>query len=274
MINYNGSLFDDSERILTSQNRAFRYGDGIFETIRIVDGKMPFFPYHFERILRGVKALRMNVPSYLNIHYMRNEISKVIETLESGRVRLAIWREEGGYYTTYNHNIDFLIEASPLLDKSYQLNELGLTIGLYKDFRLRQTPISAYKTSNSLPYVLAGIFAKENSFDDVIILDTEGYVAEGIASNIFIFYNDTLITPALTHGCVGGIMRSIVLEIAKEIALNVQETAIRPELLLEADEIFYTNVIQGIRWVDSLQYKTYHNELSTRLYHRLLLRLS
>lgn len=273
MVNYNGSLFDDSDRILTSQNRAFRYGDGIFETIRVIDGKMPFFPYHFERILRGVKALRMTVPSYLNIHYMRNEISKVIENMEAGRVRLAIWREEGGYYTTHNHNIDFLIEASPLLDKSYQLNDLGLTIGLYKDFRLHQTPVSAFKTSNSLPYILAGIFAKENSLDDVVMLDTEGYVAEGIASNIFIFHNDSLITPALSHGCIGGIMRTIVLEMAKEIELNVQETAIKPDLLLEADEVFYTNAIQGIKWVESFQHKNYHNELATRLSNRLLLRL-
>jgi branched-chain amino acid aminotransferase len=170
MINHNGSLFDDNERLLTSQNRAFRYGDGLFESIRTFKGKTPFYNYHFERLLRGMKALRMNIPTYFNPHYIKNELSKVIENQPNSRVRLAVYREDGGFYTPSTHNIDFLIESTPLPESKYLLNDLGLTIGVFKDYKLRQTPVSAFKTSNSLPYVMAGIFAKENSFEDILIL--------------------------------------------------------------------------------------------------------
>jgi branched-subunit amino acid aminotransferase/4-amino-4-deoxychorismate lyase len=273
MINHNGSLFDDNERLLTSQNRAFRYGDGLFESIRVFKGKTPFYNYHFERLLRGMKALRMNIPTYFNPHYIKNELSKVIENQPNSRVRLAVYREDGGLYTPSTHNIDFLIESTPLLESKYLLNDLGLTIGVFKDYKLRLTPVSAFKTSNSLPYVMAGIFAKENSFEDVLMLNTEGFVAEGISSNIFIVKENKLITPSLSSGCVGGIMRQIVFETAQEQGISCEESNISVQDVETADEVFYTNAMQGIRWVENFEAKTYHNEMAQKLYELLLLRL-
>lgn len=273
MLNYNGSLFDDNERVLTAQNRAFRYGDGLFESIRVVNGKMPFYNYHFERILRGMKALKMTIPSYLNLHYLRNEISKVIEEQPFCRLRLAIWREEGGYYTPTNNNIDFLIESSVLPDKNYSFNDLGLTIGVYKEMPLRKTPISEYKTSNSLPYILAGIHAKENSWEDVLMLNTEGYVAEGIASNIFVLKDNKLITPSISCGCIGGVMRLVVLAMAQDLKITVEETNLTLDMVREADEIFYTNAVQGIRWVEIFEDNNYPFDFSNSLYEKLLLRV-
>ncbi len=273
MLNYNGSLFDDNERILTAQNRAFRYGDGLFESIRVVNGKMPFYNYHFERILRGMKAMKMTIPPYLNVHYIRNEISKVIEEQPFCRIRLAIWREEGGYYTPTTNNIDFLIESTSLPDKNYQFNDLGLTIGVYKEYKLRQTPVSAFKTSNGLPYILAGNYAKENSWEDVLMLNTEGYVAEGIASNIFLLKANKLITPSISSGCIGGVMRYIVMEMAQELKMEVVETHVSIDMVREAEEVFYTNAVQGIRWVDTFENNNYPFDFSNILYQKLLLRV-
>jgi branched-subunit amino acid aminotransferase/4-amino-4-deoxychorismate lyase len=280
MINFNGSLFDDNERILAAQNRAFRYGDGLFESIRVFKGKMPFYNYHFERILRGMKALKMNIPSYFNPHYIKNEISKTLENQPNSRVRLAVYREDGGFYAPSNHNIDFLIETTTLPESKYLLNDLGLTIGVFRDYTLRQTAYSAFKTSNSLPYVMAGIFAKENSFEDVLLLNTdlsrdnrEGYIAEGISSNIFIVKENKLITPSLSSGCVGGIMRQIIFEIAQEQEITCSESNITIQDMAEADEVFYTNAMQGIRWVENFESKTYQNEMAQKLYELLLLRL-
>jgi branched-chain amino acid aminotransferase len=273
MINFNGSLFDDNERILTAQNRAFRYGDGLFESIRVFKGKMPFYNYHFERLLRGMKALKMTIPSYFNPHYIKNEISKTLENQPNSRIRLAVYREDGGFYAPSNHNIDFLIESTTLPESKYLMNDLGLTIGVFKDYTLRNTPYSAFKTSNSLPYVLAGIFAKENSFEDVLLLNTEGYVAEGISSNIFIVKENKLITPSLSSGCVGGIMRQIIFEIAQEQEITCVEAQIKIEDVHEANEVFYTNAMQGIRWVENFEHKTYGNDLTQNLYNFLLLRL-
>jgi aminodeoxychorismate lyase len=273
MINHNGSLLDDKERLLTSQNRAFRYGDGLFETIRVFNGKIPFYGYHFERLLRGMKALKMTIPPYFNPHYIKNEISKTIEKQANSRIRLAVFREDGGFYTPSTHNIDFLIESTPLLESKYTMNDLGLTIGVFKDYKLRQTSYSAYKTSNSLPYVLAAIFAKENNFEDVLMLNTEGYVAEGISSNIFIVKENKLITPSLSSGCVGGILRQIVLEIAQQHDLNCSETNLSIDDVKTADEVFYTNAIQGIRWVENFEEKTYISDMTQKLFESLLLRI-
>jgi aminodeoxychorismate lyase len=273
MINLNGSLFEDKDPILTAQNRAFRYGDGLFESIRVFNGKMPFYNYHFDRILRGMKALKMNIPSYFNPHYIKNEISKTIENQPNSRVRLSVYREDGGFYTPATNNINFLIESSTLPESKYLLNDLGLTIGVFTDYKLRQTPTSAFKTSNSLPYVLAGIFAKENSFEDVLMLNTEGAVAEGISSNIFIVKENKLITPSLSMGCVGGIMRQIIFEIAQEQEISCVESNITVQDVAEADEVFYTNAMQGIRWVENFEDKTYGNDFTQNLYNFLLLRL-
>jgi aminodeoxychorismate lyase len=273
MINLNGSLFEDKDPILTAQNRAFRYGDGLFESIRVFNGKMPFYNHHFERILRGMKALKMNIPSYFNPHYIKNEMSKTLEKQPNSRVRLTVFREDGGFYTPATNNINFLIESSPLPESKYLLNDLGLTIGVFTEYKLRQTPTSAFKTSNSLPYVLAGIFAKENSFEEILLLNTEGPVAEGISSNIFIVKENKLITPSLSTGCVGGIMRQIIFEIAQEQEISCMESNISVQDVAEADEVFYTNAMQGIRWVENFGDKTYSNDLTQNLYNFLLLRL-
>jgi aminodeoxychorismate lyase len=273
MINHNGSLFEDKERLLTGQNRSFRYGDGLFESIRVFNGKMPFYNHHFERILRGMKALKMNIPSYFNPHYIKNEISKTLENQPNCRVRLTIYRKDGGFYAPSNNDVDFLLETTPLLESKYLLNDLGLTIGVFKDYTLRQTPYSAFKTNNGLPYVLAGIFAKENSFEDVLLLNTEGGIAEGISSNIFIVKENKLITPSLSSGCVGGIMRQIIIEIAQEQEISCIESNITVQDVAEADEVFYTNAMQGIRWVENFGDKTYSNDFTQNLYNFLLLRL-
>ena len=270
MINFNGSVYEDDDKVFNGQNRAFRYGDGLFESIRVINGKMPFFNYHFERLLRGMKALKMTIPTYLNIHYLRNEISKVIENMPSCRVRLAIWREEGGHYTPTTNNIDFFIETSTLPDRNFSFNDLGLTIGVFKDYKLRPTLYSAFKTSNGLPYVLAGIYAKENSWEDVLMLNTEGYVAEGIASKIFLLKENKLITPSLSSGCVGGVMRLIVMDIAKEHNIALEETNVSLEMVRDAEEVFYTNAIQGIRWVDTFEDKNYPFDFSSKMYDKLI----
>ena len=270
MINYNGSLFQDSDPVLHHSNRSFRYGDGIFETIRVVNGNLHLFPLHFDRLLRAMKALKMIIPPYFNIHYMRNEVLKVIDKMPSARIRLAVWRESGGGYIATNNNVDYLIEAIPLIDKMFIINELGMTIGLYTDYRLRQTPVSAFKTANALPYILAGIYARENSFDDVLMLNTEGVIAEGISSNIFIFKDEKLITPPLNTGCVEGVMRSHIIELAQKSGVEVLQNNISLDDLRSADEVFFTNAIQGIRWVESFEYHVFSNDFTLKLHENLI----
>ncbi len=270
MINYNGSVFPDDEPVLNAANRSFRYGDGLFETMRAVNGKVPLFNYHFDRLLRGMKALKIATPTYFNVHYLKNEVQKTLDKMPSARVRLAVWRESGGAYTPTNFNPDFLIESTPLPDKTFSTNDLGLTIDVYPNFRLHQTPVSAFKTANALPYVLAGIFARENSFDDVFLLNTEGGVAEAIASNVFILKDKKVITPPLTVGCVGGVMRLYLIELMKQKGIELEEKNITIDDVASADEIFLTNALQGIRWVEKFKDIEFKNEFAIKLHHDLI----
>lgn len=270
MINYNGSVFPDDEPVLNAANRSFRYGDGLFETMRAVNGKVPLFNYHFDRLLRGMKALKIQTPTYFNVHYLKNEVQKTVDKIPSARVRVAVWRESGGAYTPTHFNPDFLIESSLLPDKTFSINDLGLTIGIYPNFRLHQTPVSAFKTANALPYILAGIFARENSFDDVLLLNTEGGVAEAIASNIFILKDKKVTTPPLSVGCVGGVMRLYVMELMKQKGIELEEINITIEDVTSADEIFLTNALQGIRWVEKFKDSEFKNEFATELHSHLI----
>jgi branched-chain amino acid aminotransferase len=265
MLNYNGSLFPDNEPLLNATNRSFRYGDGLFETMRAVNGKVPLFNYHFDRLIRGMKALKINTPSYFTVHYLRNEVLKTLDKTPSARIRLAVWRESGGAYTPNNFNPDFLIEATNLPDKTFTMNELGLTIGIYPHFRLHQTPISAFKTANALPYILAGIFARENSFDDVLLLNTEGVLCEAISSNLFILKDKKLLTPPLSTGCVGGVMRLFIMELAKKKGIELEEKNLSINDVELADELFLTNALQGIRWVEKFNNTEFNNDFIVEL---------
>jgi branched-chain amino acid aminotransferase len=265
MLNYNGSLFPDNEPVLNAANRSFRYGDGLFETMRAVDGKVPLFGLHFDRLLRGMKALKINTPPYFNVHYLKNEVSKTLDKMPAARTRLAVWRESGGGYTPTNFNPDFLIESITLPDKTFTINDLGLTIGIYPNFRLHQTPVSAFKTANALPYILAGIYARENSFDDVLLLDTEGSISEAISSNIFILKDKKLTTPPLSVGCVGGVMRQFTMQLAHKMGIEIEEKKLSINDVELADEVFLTNALQGIRWVEKINNSEFKNDFINEL---------
>lgn len=145
-----------------------------------------------------------------------------------------------------------------------------MTIGLFNDFRLRETPLSAYKTSNALPYILAALFAKENSFEEVLMLNQEGNVAEGFGSNVFFVKNKTLVTPSVSSGCVSGVMRQIVIELAQIAKIDIKEMDTPLSILRDADEVFYTNAIQGIKWVENFEHYTYSNDIAQILIDKLL----
>jgi branched-chain amino acid aminotransferase len=272
MVNYNGSLFDNSEKVFNGNNRAFKFGDGLIETMRVINGKIPFYSYHAERLLRGMKVLKIQIPSYFNVHYLKNEISKVIENNEPARIRLSLWRGGGGAYRPTDNDPDFMVEIAPLIDKTFTLNEVGLTVGIYKDMKMRPTILSPFKTMNALPYVLASIYAKENSWDDILMLNTEGDITEAAYSNIFIIKEGKICTPPISSGCVGGVMRLIMMEIAQELEIDLKEQPLKVQEIMEAQEVFLTNAVQGIKWVENMDNQSFTNDLTMQLYERLVLK--
>ncbi len=234
-------------------SRAAKYGDGLFETIRVSNRNILFVQSHYERLSKGLEVLALNKKP-LTIQAFTNIIKQTIaEKSDTNlRVRITFFRSEGGLYTPQKHTFEYFTEVSSLSAATFQLNQKGLQVGISSKVRLSTDDLSNLKTTAALPYVLAGIEKKAQGWDDCLLLNYRENVAESIAANVFIYKNNTLFTPALSEGCIAGVMRKNILSIAKKNKLHTQEKAITLEELENAEAIFLTNAIQGIQWIRSI----------------------
>ncbi len=266
-VNYNGAVLPASQPIFTAGTRAFRYGDGLFESIRVINGEMPFFERHWQRLSAGLAFLKMDIPDFFSPFFFQNEIEKLTQNQGNWRIRLTVWRSSGGLYTPETNLPVFLVEATPLPSFNFELNEIGLKVGIFHQVQLPLQPLQNLKTSSALPYVLASIYKKENGLDDCILLNTNSRLACGSSSNIFTVKNGELLTPPPSEGCVAGTMRATLLDLASQLGIKAQELPLTTDLIAEMDEIFLTNAIQGIRWVRQVESigKQFSNELATGL---------
>ncbi len=254
MINFNGSLLDKSKAILYSNNRAFNYGDALFETLKIENSKINFLEDHYFRLMASMRMLRLEIPMNFTMEFFEAELLKTAEQnkLESARIRFTVFRKEGGLYNPTSNQIDYLIVASPLtiLVKGTYL------VDIFKDYYLNSDILSTIKTTNKITNVLASIYASENGFDNCILVNERKQVVEAINGNIFLVKGSKIKTPPITEGCIKGVIRKQILEIvSKSDDYTIEEVEISPFELQKADEIFITNSIIGIQPIT--QYKKY-----------------
>jgi branched-chain amino acid aminotransferase len=270
--NYNGHLISIYEPVISFANRAFRYGDALFETIRMVNGRIMFLNDHMRRIKVGMTMLRMNIPLDLGAETISILIKQLIEVnnLKTDvRIRFTVFRNEGGYYTPKTNDISFLIEVEPHADFGYVLNENGFKVDVFYDIKKTKNKLATLKTGNALIYVLAGIYKKDIKLDEVILLNDEGNICESVTSNVFFAKNGALYTPALTEACVEGVMRRQIIDLAQRNRILCYETNIPLNTMLNSDEIFFTNSIQGVRWVGEYKTKNYQNNLANLFTNKL-----
>jgi branched-subunit amino acid aminotransferase/4-amino-4-deoxychorismate lyase len=267
-INYNGTLRKESEPIFFSSNRAFRYGDGLFETIRVAQGKVRFLARHLNRLRDSMLLLKMDVPDFFEVDFFEKKVDELLKTnkiLEGGRVRLTVFRDEGGLYSPDTNHVSWLVEAHPMSDNLYTLNETGLIVDLYNEFKKPLNRMSCIKSNNALVYVMAGIFKNENKLDDCILLNERFNITEAISSNLFAAKNGVLYTAPIAEGCLDGVMRSEIINIARENRIAVYEVTMAMNVMLNSDEIFLTNAIRGIQWVGAYRAKKYSSNMAEKL---------
>jgi branched-subunit amino acid aminotransferase/4-amino-4-deoxychorismate lyase len=253
-INFNGKILPSNQAIFDSQNRAFLYGDALFETIRMSEGKIPFLENHVNRLLQGLHFFKYKVPKKFTPAFFIKEIKKI--ATGNTRIRITVFRSSGGLYTPKNNRPQFLISTSPLSSPHFSLNKKGLNVGIFDEIKLPCSPISNIKTGNSSPYILAGLNKKERNLDDVILLNDKNRISEASSSNIFFVKKNKIITPSLSEGCIAGTMRKTILEIATEKKYLIQEAPIKLTLLQNFEEIWLTNAISGIKWVAQIDQNT------------------
>jgi len=165
---FNGVMMDAEKPVITVDNRSFRYGDGCFETMKAVKRKIIHANEHFERFFTSLELLQFDKPNYLNAAYLSEHITKLLEQnkhQQTARIRLTLFRGNGGLYDAENHFPNYCIQTWNLNIANNDLNENGLVIDVYKDARKVCDAFSHLKSNNYLPYVMAALWAKKKSFE-------------------------------------------------------------------------------------------------------------
>lgn len=256
-INKNGEILSDENSSALIDNRAFKYGDGLFDTLKFTDGHVHFAEEHYFRLVSSMRMLRMKIPQGFTLEVYIEHIVKTVECngLQKGaRIRVNVFRSGGGLYTPDSNASEFIIQVGSLSERNYNEYE----IELFKDFYVTSGLLSTIKTNNRMINVLASIYAQENDYQNVLLINEKKELVEAANSNVFIVKGRELITPSLSSGCINGIIRKKVLEVAqKNLKLATLERQVSPFELLKADEIFLTNSINEFQKVNKYRKKTY-----------------
>ena len=265
MININGELLFEQNIKLSTENRGFKYGDAIFETIKVSNNRIIFWEDHYFRLMASMRMLRMKIPMEFTLEFLQKEILKTVEAQDNAvsyRVRLNIYRKDGGLYTPKTNEIDYLIDVK----KNIYITKEVYKVDIFKDFYSYSGLLSTIKTNNRMVNTLASIYAKENDLDNCVLINEKKGAVEVANGNIFILKGNTIKTPALTEGCIKGIIRKKVIEIiTKNPEYNLEETNISPFEIQKADEVFITNAIMGVQPVTNYKKKQFKADFSSKI---------
>ncbi len=265
----NGDIINSDTPTIETNNRAFLYGDGLFETIHAYGTQGRNLNLHLSRLKMGMDVLNIDIPSYLDEPMLSKQITRLLNknrVFGSARVRVTVYRNQGGKYIPENNSAGIIIDIEPLGIDLYQLNSKGYTIELYDEIKKPINPLSTIKSCNSLHYILAGIFQRKINVNDCLLVNEHDRIAEAISSNIFIVKGDNIYTPSISEGCIPGIMREVIIKVAPKLGLKVNnQVAFPPQKLFDCDEVFLTNTITGIRWVAAFRQQRYFNKVSKLL---------
>src|SRR6201996_9359742 len=260
-INFNGQIVPSDSKLLTIGNRSFKYGDGLFESMRMLKGQLKFADLHADRLQRGMKALKIDGYSQMDAWFLKEMVEQlgVKNRAKHARLRLTVFREGEGLYTPSQNSPGYCLEMTPVEEPRYFLNPKGLIIDIFSDVPKPLNYLSNIKTCNALAYVMAAIFKAQGNLDEVFLLNQNGFLCEGGSSNVFVYYQNHLYTPALSEGCVEGVMRQVGINLDRQQNVPVTEAQINPDILYEADEVFLTNASKGVQSVMGFGIKRYFN---------------
>ena len=264
---YNDNFFLLNQAVIGSGNRSLRYGDGLFETMRMSKGRILNMGFHFDRLFKGLSLLQFENPVNFTPDFLTKKIDDLLSKNgyeENARIRLMVFRGDGGIFDIKNNDPNFIIEAWPLSEK-IELNETGLTVDIFPDARKSCDQFSNLKSNKYLPFAMAGLFAQRNNLSDAIVLNAFGRICESAIANIFIIKDKNIFTPPLSEGCVAGVIRRWMLERFSLKGYAVIEKNLSIDHILDADEFFLTNSIQPIRWVKGFREKVFENKKITEI---------
>lgn len=273
MINFNGTLSNSTTFTTSSQNRGLAYGDAVFETLRVSAGKIFFWEDHYFRLMASMRILRMEIPMNFTPEFLEQEILKTIALEDKSgslRVKILVWRKEGGTYTPLNNSVEYLITFEALATPFYTIAEGPYEVELFKDHYINSGLLSTLKSNNKIINVLGSIYAKENEYDNCLLLNEKKQIVEALNGNIFLVNGYKIKTPPLEDGCLNGILRKQIITMLGSLPDYIlEESSVSPFELQKADEIFITNVITGIQPVTKYRKKEFIADTARQLLGKL-----
>lgn len=267
-MNRNGRFIENGNFVVSADNRGLRYGDGLFETMKFAKGRIALEAYHFERLLTGMNTLKIERPPLMTVDYLRDQVLRTLSRNKitgRARIRLMVFRGDGGLFEAGGQGGGWIIQVWPLEDED-AINANGLLLGVYDEGRKSNDALANLKSNNYLVYVMAALHAKANRWNDCLVLNTQGRVCDSAIANLFWTRSGRIYTVPLSEGCIAGVMRRHLIDILLRQEAPVIEQPVTLDELLQADELFLTNAVKGIRWVGELNGKTFDNQLSRRLF--------
>lgn len=269
----NGEFKRSSQPLIFHHNRALCFGDILYENMHAYATEPQFFEYHFKRLISHMHLLSMEVP----VSFTRETLGALIsQLLNKNRIfggaviRLSVFRNTGIDLLPDSHGVSFIIESRRLDHHHFELNEKGLTIDVFSNYTKASGLLSSIKNTNALLYLLACIDCKKNNLDDYLLLNENGRIVETTNSNIFLVSGSSIFTPGILQGCIPGVMREVIIEIAGKEGYRINDQSnLTPSALEDAGEIFLTNAVDGIRWVGAYKQRRYYKKTAKFLIDKL-----
>lgn len=272
MINHNGALKASNTPLFSVHNRGFLYGDAVFETLRFGQKHIHFWEDHYFRLMAAMRIFRMQIPMEFTPEFLEQECLRVIDaqtkSAPSWRLRLTVFREDGGAYLPTSKAVGYAIEAKPLETDSYSFKDT-YKVDLFKDYYIQKSMLSNLKSTNKALHVIGSIFMQEQGFDNGIVVNDAKEIVEFLNGNLFVIQDGVLRTPPLSSGCLDGIIRKQLLRLAKKHNLPYEEADISPFDLQKVQEIFMTNAVVGVQPVSYYRRTTY-THIHTKRFQQLL----
>lgn len=274
MINFNGKLASQDQPLITTTNRALLYGDGIFETIKVVNNKLLFWEDHYFRLMSGMRILRMDIPMQFTPEFLENEVLMTLEACglaqQAARVRLTVYRSGGGTYLPEERGVGYFVSAKPFSSPFYLLDAKPYVVELYKDHYVSPDLMTTLKTNNKVLHITGSIWAQENGYDNCLLINTDKNIVEALQGNLFLIKGTHIKTPPLKDGCLRGIIRKQLLEIIPLMeGYTIEEASISPFELQKADELFITNTLIGIKSITKYRKREFENRIATEILKKL-----
>ena len=271
-VNYNGTIINCDRPVIKAQDQGYRYGYGLFETMKVVSEQIVMADLHFERLFRSCSLLQFQVPELITRESLENQVLQLCKKNDCeklARVRLSASAGNGGLYDG-DEKFQYLVECWPLQNSVNEFNENGLIIDVFPGARKSCDHFSNVKSANFLPYVMAAKYAREKKRNDCLVMNIHERICDATTANLFWIKNEVILTPPLTEGCIAGVMRKFLAEKLQAAGYKMREVVCEMTDLENAEEIFLTNAIHGIRWVKQFSEKTFSSSVSEILFRKFI----